>query len=81
MTRRKKLDAAMEKLDLTPAESKAKPEVAPTRKGKKMIAGYFSAETLRQLKQLGLDEDRTNQTLIQEALNDLFIKYNLPPIA
>jgi hypothetical protein len=28
-----------------------------------------------------LDQDKTMQDLLQEALNDLFRKYDLPPIA
>ena len=55
--------------------------VASSREGKKPIAGFFAPETSRQLKKLGLDRDKTVQDLMREALNDLFLKYDLPPIA
>jgi len=35
----------------------------------------------RQIKKVALDKDKTMQELLQEALNDLFRKYDLPPIA
>lgn len=55
--------------------------VPPSREGKKPVTGFFSPETSRQIKKLGLDRDKTMQDLLQEALNDLFRKYDLPPIA
>ena len=55
--------------------------VAPSREGKKPVTGFFAPETSRQLKKLGLDQDKTVQELVREALNDLFHKYDLPPIA
>jgi hypothetical protein len=55
--------------------------VAPSREGKKPVTGFFSPETSRQLKKLALDQDKTLQELVGEALNDLFHKYDLPPIA
>ena len=54
---------------------------APCRQGKKAITGFFDPVVSRQLKQLALDEDKTIQLLITEALNDLFVKYNQKPIA
>jgi len=55
--------------------------VAPSREGKKPIAGFFAPEASRQLKKLGLEQDKTVQELVRESLNDLFLKYDLPPIA
>jgi len=54
---------------------------APCRQGKKAITGFFDPVVSRQLKQLALDEDKTIQLLITEALNDLFVKHNQKPIA
>ena len=54
---------------------------APCRQGKKAVTGFFDPVVSRQLKQLALDEDKTIQLLITEALNDLFVKYNQKPIA
>jgi hypothetical protein len=55
--------------------------VAPSRAGKKPITGFFDPEVSKQVKKVALDKDRTMQELLQEALNDLFRKYDLPPIA
>jgi hypothetical protein len=55
--------------------------VAPSRAGKKPITGFFEPEVSRQIKKVALDRDKTMQELLQEALNDLFRKYDLPPIA
>jgi len=53
----------------------------PSRRGKKAITGFFDPIVSRQLKQLALDEDKTVQLLLSEALNDLFVKHNYKPIA
>jgi hypothetical protein len=47
----------------------------PSRKGKKIISGYFDPAAARQLKQLALDNDTTAQALLTEALNDLLVFY------
>jgi hypothetical protein len=53
----------------------------PSRQGKRAIAGFFDPAVSRQLRQLGLDRDASIQALLAEALNDLFVKYDRPPIA
>ncbi len=53
----------------------------PSRVGKKVVSGYFDPDVSKQLARLGIDQDRTNEHLLREALNDLFTKYQLPPIA
>lgn len=53
----------------------------PSRQGKKAITGFFDPAVSRQLKQIALDEDKTIQSLLTEALNDLFLKYKNKPIA
>jgi hypothetical protein len=55
--------------------------VAPSRVGRVQVAGFFSKEMSRQLRQLALDTDGTVQSLLAEALNDLFTKHGMPPIA
>ena len=60
------------------ASSKA--QRPPSRVGKKVISGYFDPEASRQLARLALDQGRSNEDLLREALNDLFAKYRLPPI-
>jgi len=54
---------------------------APSRAGKKPVTGFFDPEVSKQIKKLALDKDKTMQEILQEALNDLFRKYDLPPIA
>jgi len=61
----------------TPQQS----ELPPSRQGKKIISGYFDPAVARQLKQLALDNDATVQSLLTEALNDLFVKHNKKPFA
>jgi hypothetical protein len=51
------------------------------REGKKVISGFFDKEVSRQLSRLAIDQDRTNEDLLREAINDLFAKYHLPNIA
>ena len=74
---------------VTISERKIKPiavkeirtNIPPSRQGKKAITGFFDPIVSRQLKQLALDEDKTVQLLLSEALNDLFVKHNHKPIA
>jgi hypothetical protein len=49
--------------------------------GEKKIIFTVSEEAHYQLKKLALEERSQIQTLTKEALNDLFIKYKVPPIA
>ena len=55
--------------------------IAPSRKGKRSVAGHFTPEVARQLRVLAAEADRTVQDLLAEALNDLFRKHNRSPIA
>lgn len=52
-----------------------------SRMGKKVIAGHFDPAVLRQLKILAMNQDSSIQRMLSEALNDLFEKYDLNPIA
>jgi hypothetical protein len=65
----------------TTPEQAPEPEPRPDRKGKRFIAGYFPEAIYRQLRQLSLDEDKTNQELLTEALSLLFKRYGKAPIA
>ncbi len=53
----------------------------PSRQGKRIISAYVSADAARQLRLLVADRDSTTQALIEEALNDLFRKYDRAAIA
>ena len=61
--------------------SAAARSVAPSRVGKKVVAGYFDPAVAKQLKQMTVDQDTTIQALLVEALNLLFTKHGKPPIA
>jgi hypothetical protein len=54
---------------------------SPSRVGKRLLAGHFDPAVVRQVKQLALDRDSTIQGCLGEALNELFVKYRLKPIA
>lgn len=83
------LQSASGKTQIRQAANEIKPSVIkestqgtpPSRQGKKAVTGFFDPVVTRQLKQIALDEDKTVQLLITEALNDLFVKYNHKPIA
>lgn len=55
--------------------------VSKSREKKKAIVGYFPREVHMQLKQMALLHERSMQELLGEAMNDLFRKYKLPPLA
>ncbi len=62
-------------------EGKRQISIQPGRVGKKQVLGYFTAECKKQLKQMGVDQDKTEQDLLAEALNDLFAKYGKAALA
>ena len=51
-----------------------------SRVGKVSITVYFRPEVRRQLRQLAVGADRTLQSLVGEAINDLFAKNGLAEI-
>jgi hypothetical protein len=55
--------------------------VPESRQGKKGLTGYFDPAVLKQLKILSAEKETSQQQLIAEALNDLFVKNGKPPIA
>ena len=46
----------------------------PSREGKRLVAGHFSPAVAKQLKLLAVEEDKSVQALLEEALDLLFIK-------
>jgi hypothetical protein len=58
--------------------SYAKP---PSRQGRICFATYHEPAVVKQIKQLSLDRGVTQQKLVAEAFNLLFLRYGLPPIA
>lgn len=53
----------------------------PSRIGKRIVSGHFDPAVIRQLKLLAIDHDTSIQNMLTEALNDLFEKHNMKPIA
>jgi antitoxin-like ribbon-helix-helix protein len=53
---------------------------AATRAGKKKVTLPLDPEAHRLLRQLALDRDSTVESLLQEAVRDLFTKHGKPPI-
>ena len=54
---------------------------ASTRAGKKKVTAPLNPAAHKQFKQLGLNQDKKNEGLLIEAINDLFKKYGMQPIA
>jgi hypothetical protein len=55
--------------------------VAPGRVTKTPLTAFFEKPVKKQLRKIGLEHDKTLQTLLREAVNDLFAKYGQPEIA
>ncbi|RVU03950.1 hypothetical protein EOE18_13940 [Novosphingobium umbonatum] len=53
---------------------KAAPAPAPGRQGTKQIAGHFAPELSIQLRLIAVEESRTVQDLLEEAITDLLVK-------
>ena len=60
----------------------SKSEVTTTRTGKKHLGGYIDLATWQQWNILRIEQDGcTTQAMLEEAINDLFIKYGKSSIA
>jgi hypothetical protein len=71
-----------------PATTQAEQEPAPktttkgkSRVGRQFIAAHVVPEAAKQFKLLAVQQERTTQALLVEAINDLFTKYGLSRIA
>jgi hypothetical protein len=53
---------------------------APSRVGKTNLTAYLSTDYKRNMRLIQAKTGRSLQTLIAEALNDLFAKYDVPTI-
>ena len=54
--------------------------IAPSRVGKTNITAYLSQDYKRNMRLIQAKTGRSLQTLIAEALNDLFMKHDVPTI-
>ena len=61
----------------------APPKVAhpPSRQGKRGLTIWPDPRSIRAVKQLAAETDRTQESLVREALNQLFKDHGKPPIA
>lgn len=76
---------ARAKLQLKPSPlaEKDRPKAAKTaagagkgsREGTKLIGGHFSRATWATLRQIGIEQEKTSQALLAEAIEDLIAKY------
>jgi hypothetical protein len=66
-------------------EEKPAPRVATNpkkpKRGKHLISALFEEPTYRQFTTLAAELGLQRQSLLREALNDVFVKHNKPPIA
>ncbi|MEQ1712856.1 MAG: ribbon-helix-helix domain-containing protein [Hyphomicrobium sp.] len=53
----------------------------PSRRGKRVVSAYIDAMAAKQLRLLAVEQDSSTQSLLEEALNDLFRKYNRSAVA
>jgi hypothetical protein len=66
-----------------PANDRERPAgfYAATRAGKKKLTAAVAPDVHLKFRQLGLELGKGNETLLIEAISDLFVKYGKPPIA
>jgi hypothetical protein len=87
--KRQSLGDAIKPFDRTPApvavpkrQPEPRPSSTPSRVGKKALITYHDPAVSKQLHQMRLDLDRASiQSLVEEALDELFKKYKRPAIA
>ena len=53
----------------------------PSRRGKRVVSAYIEATAAKQMRLLAVELDTSTQALLEEALNDLFRKYNRSALA
>lgn len=60
---------------------RANDETKKGREGRQFIAGHILPEAAKQFKLLAVQQDKTTQDMLIEAINDLFAKHGLSRIA
>ena len=64
-----------------PAEKITQSHLPPSRRGKKRLEVWVSPEARKQLKLIAVEEDKSQDRVMADALNMLFAKHGIPPIA
>jgi hypothetical protein len=65
----------------TKTRKRAKAEAKTGRDGRQFIAAHVPPEAAKQFKLLTVQQDKTTQDMLIEAINDLFTKHGLSRIA
>ena len=65
----------------TKTPKRAKEQTTTGREGRQFIAAHVMPEAAKQFKLLAVQQDKTTQVMLIEAMNDLFAKYGLSRIA
>ena len=65
----------LRKEEPTPERKSSDVTGRPDREGKRLISGHFPKSTWTDMRRLALNEDRTMQSLLEEAITDLLSKY------
>lgn len=79
----KNLDKSEKPKEIIPKnEGKKIPrEKAASREGRQFVAAHVKPEVVKQLKMIGIQHDKTIQSLLIDAINDIFHKYGVSRIA
>jgi hypothetical protein len=65
----------------TKTRKRANDETKTGRDGRQFIAAHVTPEAAKQFKLLVVQQDKTTQDMLIEAINDIFAKYGLSRIA
>jgi hypothetical protein len=60
---------------------KKRSQLPKSRKEKRSLTGWYKPETHRQVRMIAAAEDKTLEEVVGDALNLLFEKHDMPPIA
>lgn len=75
----KAVGAASQAAPQTVAETSKESAARPSRQGKRVISGHFSPELSRGLNMLAVEQDKTVQALLGEAIDLLMRQYDRHP--
>lgn len=75
----KAVGAATQSPPQVAGETVKEPTARPSRQGKRVISGHFSPELSRGLNMLAIEQDKTVQALLGEAIDLLMRQYDRHP--
>ena len=73
--------AGMNNANLKESLQKVQKQETPKKTERRLIGGHFAPEVQQQVRVIAAKQDITIQSLLTEALNDLFEKHDCPRIA